>query len=1761
MIFINIMDENKSRIIEQYRITSSGKILTLKLLRPSTKIQLNNFPIVVVAIDIFYKSELRWYKFNGNNLEQFWLWSVDQQVEKLEYFQHEMENRLIIVKKMAYNYFEIEIYGFDITEKLSKFWLMHRLITPILTNLKLCPTHGGTILIVQVQENIFIYKYQDVSLKHGYFKLIQEINAIDSSNSICFHSGYIFYLVTIGSSSTIWHYFDYEFKIDSTSTKNLQNVGDIYWIESILLDTYREEVLLLIQLKNSSILIFSWQSRGFEMIPLSVFNFNSIDLAKVLVIPKVGFINENKIVRIETQLRNSPPPNYDELKQSVDRFNKLMEIFQKQELIVNETARKIDENYYKNLIVNGIWNTSEKVIGDNNTQMNENIECKTVGIGAINITCHESDLIHEEITSSLEDINAKLNEINLNMINTIAINTTDISSFNNIEIVGNLIIHGMVTLGNLTFDAINNISVNNINKNIVDHNGVIEGEKFFPNIDAEEMTLHLINGIPVNQIIFDTELIDYSGINFSNINKLEVKGDLNFSHVNNINWKSLMKSVIRKSQPEIITDKFIVRGTINAKYLDVTYLNDLKYPDEYVQKFSRESVEMRGKKKFKNLHVIDLNSLKTINNIPIEDFILLNGDTTLDKEITFHNLTVGLLEINGEIKDYQRRTINNFTSNEILDRINFADTDDIIIKKLRVRGNIQVIQTINNKTWSEFGDLLTIDDDLIEIIGKKTFFGRVQIGPGLNIISQKINGHLISEFMTLDTYQELPNLKKINGNVTIDRLVESDAIKLTRLLFENRYQGSNSCFKKNFIFKVPPIVDKISAEFINGYIPSYLFASKLNESFSNVVINNISLNNLYVNKVNAQMVNGLSYDEMLTINALYEKEKNNQDSRIDIDDLQKRLDDLYDKIVNGSVVIRNLTVSEQIKTKILNGKFLSNIYNVSNMGNVIFENDVHIENLIIHGSINGVNFSEFVADAILKNDENIVVMGKKKFKKIICQSLKLSKWNNRSIDDFLDPFKHQVLSGPIIVKGEIIIEEYFNPRGKIGGIYFEDIIKHNNNSGKNLHIINGNFQYTTNDTVDIKKLFVTGNIQDKNFNEFIESVVFLDSENVLVTGTKIFENSISFHNLTIEREFNNINLEKYFREVVRIDKPMKIKSKLIFQNDITINGDLIITKNLTTNTIMGINFNELISNAMYTNQPTTVSGTMRFINLTFQSNIEVEKLNNINMHNLIPLHQNQIIPATLYCQHISVGKLNITGKLNGHDWSAIFNETFLRTGDQNITGNIFFMDGMIVEDFNSKLINDIDPSQMISRDDDGIIVGNFVFNSSVVLNGNLKIHGYLNNVNISKWKNAVLTNGTLLNNNSTTEIIFDNWIVRGNVYFNKDIFGSKYINNINVEQLNKNFSKREDNLMQIVREKKMDLQKLCRDLKLWKSPADRQIFKYKYFEYLQIIKLHQSIISIHHFEYNYYQYLFVNLKNCDLDCFIYNYNTTKFDHLITLNDFGYINRWISFKFRGIIYFLTLGESMCNRSWGNFWKIDNNELSLIIDFGNVTDAKKISNKEFLIITNGIINYYSLEDIANNSTDSLNSWKFKNKNIKFVPNTNKTLIIDDYLLYELKNISDKNISIMENLFKTNHVTSFRVGIYQKEIFVYYDKKLSDNYIFISNNNLSLNYIDQIINVNRPVSIRVINFDNYIENFLVFIESGNRVQIYEYKGIEGFIYRETIRIKAEKLYTIKLRIYRKFVKRNCLVLINNNRLIILEAKMYGEKVDLANFLCTHY
>lgn len=101
------------------------------------------------------------------------------------------------------------------------------------------------------------------------------------------------------------------------------DAGEIAWIEAVPLDTYRNEVLLLAQLKNSSILGLQWQMEGFQKLSLPSFGSDSIDLSKISSVLSSKFIYKNKIFKIGVNLEKLPMPVPLELKDIFETENQL----------------------------------------------------------------------------------------------------------------------------------------------------------------------------------------------------------------------------------------------------------------------------------------------------------------------------------------------------------------------------------------------------------------------------------------------------------------------------------------------------------------------------------------------------------------------------------------------------------------------------------------------------------------------------------------------------------------------------------------------------------------------------------------------------------------------------------------------------------------------------------------------------------------------------------------------------------------------------------------------------------------------------------------------------------------------------------------------------------------------------------------------------------------------------------------------------------------------------------------------------------------------------------------------------------------------------------------------------------------------------------------------------------------------------------------------------------------------------------------------
>lgn len=112
------------------------------------------------------------------------------------------------------------------------------------------------------------------------------------------------------------------------------------------------------------------------------------------------------------------------------------------------------------------------------------------------------------------------------------------------------------------------------------------------------------------------------------------------------------------------------------------------------------------------------------------------------------------MQIDGEVSGFEGKDIK--LLNETSEAFN-----DVTFLNLNVLGNVTFETLFMNKRSLNFGDLLLRTEENVEITGTKTFLGDVHMKANVTITSGMVNGHLLNEFMTLDTEQELPSTNLI----------------------------------------------------------------------------------------------------------------------------------------------------------------------------------------------------------------------------------------------------------------------------------------------------------------------------------------------------------------------------------------------------------------------------------------------------------------------------------------------------------------------------------------------------------------------------------------------------------------------------------------------------------------------------------------------------------------------------------------------------------------------------------------------------------------------------------------------------------------------------------------------------------------------------------------------------------------------------------------------------------------------------------------
>ena len=226
------------------------------------------------------------------------------------------------------------------------------------------------------------------------------------------------------------------------------------------------------------------------------------------------------------------------------------EIFRKQETIFDETDTQFNQSYFKNVIT-GFWNLSK--INVSNAILEGHVHYGAVKVGSINLKMEDIVINVTSNIEILEELEAKLDQMLPDLKSTT--NSTKIILLPDVELNGDFLVNGTLYTKNIITAFINNASTSVIENSIVNR---IIVQKSVSSIDTNNLTIFSLNGIPLEKIMFDFLIKNYSDVNFSILKRLKIDGHLNFSVINSIKWKEQIQNIVWKDESTTISGETIV---------------------------------------------------------------------------------------------------------------------------------------------------------------------------------------------------------------------------------------------------------------------------------------------------------------------------------------------------------------------------------------------------------------------------------------------------------------------------------------------------------------------------------------------------------------------------------------------------------------------------------------------------------------------------------------------------------------------------------------------------------------------------------------------------------------------------------------------------------------------------------------------------------------------------------------------------------------------------------------------------------------------------------------------------------------------------------------------------------------------------------------------------------------------------------------------------------------------------------------------------
>ncbi|XP_044748261.1 uncharacterized protein LOC123309290 [Coccinella septempunctata] len=1314
----------------------------------------------------------------------------------------------------------------------------------------------------------------------------------------------------------------------------------------------------------------------------------------------------------------------------------------------------------------------------------------------------------------------------------------------------------------------------------------IDGTLSFENLKVYNMEAEIVGQFPDISDPTDANLVTIGG------SVIDIPNNVTVKRINGEDFEGLMKQLCLVNIPNHIEGTVKIQGNVTFEEPSfVDHLNEISFPEDYVLTSDEKALFITGKKIFRNTLIANiLNSNENyINEFKSVDFFTLSTTQHVMGDATFPNLEITKKFLH-EGKTIGKQLKNLLPNPTLADTFNI--TASVNFESLEVTGSV-IVENMDSLNYGRIlEDIIYKDEQNQTINSIKEFSEGLTIKDNLEITTKSINRIPLDQIVTKDT-QQILNLPQLNGNVSIENVNTErmiNGVNITKLdqesvkTFGEQFISSFLIFDEDLVaenLEVKETLNEIPVE--NFYVTTGDRIISQKPKFDQVEIENLSVSK-NVEGAFTQMNLENFTKSRLTYSTPQNLTQNINlvDSRTDkircLSDTalcktipnEKTIEEsMIAKISSGKILVKELLVKDDLEVEQMNGIPLSQAEDL-NRNSTVVDGNVYFTNLKV-SKLSGVPIREVLEDCIYKNDTDLEIKGLKVFQKgfVVEKLIETERLNDVPIDNLMTKQGEQIIEAPIEIFGNVTFNNDVDIMQTINDVPVQEIQDYFEYKD-DIYFIKADVLF--NRLTYIRDLDVFGNINNKRSEDVLANIVYLNKNYQFLDEIEFTENVVVDGNLYIKNNLNGISLSDSNDNIVYLNKIKEntIESPVTFTDENVFAHNLLIETDLITKWMRGLNLTTFRENAIFLNRG-FLKGTYHFQNITLNENLLTGFINRVDMSKTIPLGSDQDIDGLNIDSAAFLNNVTVESSVNGFDLREEYAKSVLSNQEQTILSEIYFKNNTLIR-HNLEvggLLNGYRNDRIVTTDTNQTLRATYNFTSKTLIESNMYVTGLVNSIQMSDWED-----GALKASSKEPQAVLAPWHFGGNLTFEESLESVNGIYDFDVEEEMQLMKEEKDYKLKMDSQYEKDYNSICLDIRTLNRESKKQTYKFQNLEEMQQFQYLRSIAKAHFFNFDKPSMILNGPGVCSVDIFhLEDESFTKISSILM----GEIDQIITVRDEGSLFFVvkTKPNPKCDMNGTLVWQYKND---------NLLKVQNIENQQLLQESLIPLTFYGMDkngvtefriDMSKAiSVGAYRKWKIREENAAFMPRglgtglavrTGKKIIkllreeplMDNDIGFESSTIRgemkvfDSNVIPGRN---NNKIAVVHVGPKNLRrtflaIVFHEDTVVGRNFdVMKVYEDYSENRIFQEISTYNPTSIASLELENG-ETFLLILENEERLQIYRYRGVEGFRKHLSAELPGSHMFKMPLPVGPSGRLVETVAVVDKDKITILKPVMIGN------------